>query len=361
MKKVLVILMAVYLFGFSLFAWLKPADEFSDTERRALKQFPTLSVETILKGSFMSNFESYALEQFPLRDTFRGIKSAVARFVMRQSDTNDLYLEDGYIVSMEYPMDEKALEYAAGRLQNVYEMYMKDKDVNVYFSIIPDKNYFLAEQSGHLSMDYDLFIETMTGKVPFMNYIDIMDELTIEDYYKTDTHWNQIGIQDVANVLVNGMGAVAGTGYEHIKLDTPFYGVYYGQLALPVASDEISYLLNDTLKQCIVYDYQNGKEIPVYDMEKATGKDPYEMFLGGPLSLVTIENPNATSGKELILFRDSFGSSIAPLLVEGYEKVTLVDIRYMQPAMLEKFITFDNQDVLFLYSTSVLNNSSTIK
>ena len=124
---------------------------------------------------------------------------------------------------------------------------------------------------------------------------------------------------------------------------------------------EISYLTNDTLEQCLVYDYQNGKEIPVYDMEKAAGKDPYEMFLGGPLSLVTNENPNATSGKELILFRDSFGSSIAPLLVEGYEKVTLVDIRYMQPAMLEKFITFDNQDVLFLYSTSVLNNSSTIK
>ena len=30
-------------------------------------------------------------------------------------------------------------------------------------------------------------------------------------------------------------------------------------------------------------------------------------------------------------------------------------------AMLEKFVTFDTQDVLFLYSTSVLNNSSTLK
>ena len=50
MKKVLVIAMAVYLFGFSLFAWLKPADEFSDTERRGLKQFPDLSVQTVLKG-----------------------------------------------------------------------------------------------------------------------------------------------------------------------------------------------------------------------------------------------------------------------------------------------------------------------
>ena len=85
------------------------------------------------------------------------------------------------------------------------------------------------------------------------------------------------------------------------------------------------------------------------------------MFLGGPLSLVTIENENAKTDKELIIFRDSFGSSIAPLFVEGYKKITLVDIRYMHPNLLDNYIEFNSQDVLFLYSTSVLNNSETIK
>ena len=65
--------------------------------------------------------------------------------------------------------------------------------------------------------------------------------------------------------------------------------------------------------------------------------------------------------KELIIFRDSFGSSIAPLLIDGYSKITLVDIRYLHPNILESYIEFDSQDVLFLYSTSVLNNSETIK
>ena len=85
------------------------------------------------------------------------------------------------------------------------------------------------------------------------------------------------------------------------------------------------------------------------------------MFLGGPKSVITIENPNANSQKELILFRDSFGSSIAPLLLEGYSKITLVDIRYISPNLLNQFVQFEAQDVLFLYSTSVLNNSETIK
>ena len=96
-------------------------------------------------------------------------------------------------------------------------------------------------------------------------------------------------------------------------------------------------------------------------MEKAHGKAPYEMFLGGSLSLITIENDKAKTEKELVIFRDSFGSAIAPLFVEGYRKITVVDIRYIHPNLLEKYIEFNNQDVLFLYSTSILNNSETIK
>lgn len=360
-KNIFVCLAAVYLFGFSLFSWFKPADEFSDSERRYLKTFPELSVKTILNGSFMSNFESYTLDQFPLRDTFRSVKSWVADNVFQHSDVNDLYLYDDYIVSMEYPMNEDSMSWAAGRFENVYNTLLKDTDTKVYFSIIPDKNYFLGEESGHLAFDYKKFEIEMTQQVPFMEYIPIMDLLTIEDYYMTDTHWNQTGILDVAEELANGMGVSLQEEYEKLKVDTPFYGVYYGQFARPVKADTISYYTNEILHNCVVYDHQNGKEIPMYDLSKVSDKDPYEMFLGGPLSLVTIENPNAAEEKELVIFRDSFGSSIAPLFAEAYSKITLVDIRYIQPAMLTNFITFESQDVLFLYSTSVLNNSSTIK
>lgn len=58
-----------------------------------------------------------------------------------------------------------------------------------------------------------------------------------------------------------------------------------------------------------------------------------------------------------MLFRDSFGSSIAPLFLENYSKITLVDLRYISKDVLENFIEFDKQDVLFLYSTLVLNQN----
>ena len=157
------------------------------------------------------------------------------------------------------------------------------------------------------------------------------------------------------------MGADAAADYTEVTLDRPFYGVYSGYAALPLAGETLRYLTNDTIAACRVTNYETGREGPVYDLEKARGSDPYELFLSGSVSLLTVESPNARTDRELVVFRDSFASSLAPLLLEGYSRVTLVDIRYLSPTQLGRYLTFTDQDVLFLYSTGVLNNSSTLK
>lgn len=353
--------MAAFFLGLSLFCWLKPADDFSDSERRNLEQFPEVSVKEIMSGKFMTEFETYTLDQFPFRDTFRNIKAISAFYVFGQKDNNDIYIADGYVSKMEYPLKEESVKRVGERFRYVYDKFMADKDVNVYFSVIPDKNYFLAEPNGYLALDYDAFLEKLQAETDYMEYIDITDMLSIEDYYKTDTHWRQECLVPVAQKIGEAMGVTLSGDYEENILDKPFYGVYYGQAALPIPAEEIKYLSAESLENCEVYDFQNGKNIGIYDFEKAYGKDPYEMFLSGSLSLITIENPDATTDKELIIFRDSFGSSIAPLFVEGYAKITLIDIRYMHPDMLSRYVEFTNQDILFLYSTLVLNNAETIK
>jgi len=359
-KVVMAVLIASFL-GLAICCWFRPADSYSDSERRPLEQFPGISVQNILSGSFMTDFEDYTLDQFPRRDAFRNVKAMTESYLFGKSDNNGIYVEDGYVSKMEYPLKEEAVKRAGERFRYVYDKYFAEGTGKAYVSIVPDKNYFMAEESGHLELDYGALTETLLDEMEFAEYIDITGLLSLEDYYKTDTHWRQECIVDVAEMLGNAMGVTLTGAYEEVVLDKPFYGVYYGQAALPLPSEEMSYLTADVLSGCKVYDYQNEKEISIYDFEKAYGKDPYEMFLSGSLSLITIENPAATSDKELVLFRDSFGSSIAPLLVEGYSKITLVDIRYIHPDMLKNYVEFENQDVLFLYSTLVLNNAETIK
>lgn len=338
-------------------AFLKPASEYSDTERRNLKQLPEFSVESVLSGRFMSEFEEYGLDQFPFREELRSLKALTSL----KKDNNELYVTDGSIVSMEYPLNEASLKRAGERFKNVYDMYLKDSGCDVYLSVVPDKNYFYADKSGHLQMDYETLVSKITTDNSYMTYVDIFPLLSEKDYYLTDTHWKQENIADVAEKLLIAMGNPIETEYNTVQIEGDFYGVYYGQAALALKPDKIKILSNDSTRNMKAFDYENNKEIPVYDLSKMEESDPYELFVGGPVSLVTIENPNAGTEDELIVFRDSFGSSIAPLLAEGYGKVTLVDIRYIQPGILSNYIDFSNKDVLFLYSTLVLNNSDTLK
>ena len=362
-------IMAVFFFGFALLCLIMPNPSFLDSERREPESFPTLSVDTIMKDgveydkSFMKVFDDkYAPDNFPFRETFRSIKGFVVNYVFNQKDKDGVFMVDGYITEMQDKLNQDSIDHAADRIAFIYEKFLKDKGITPYISIIPDKAYFLAEKNGYLSMDYEEFVKKMTESVSFAEYIDIFGALSIEDYYKTDTHWRQEQLVDVAEILVNAMGGSYNSQFITKTLNFPFYGVYSGRAGRPVDPETIYYLTNENLENVKVIDYENGgKEISLYDMVKGTGKDPYDLFLSGELSKVVIENPNAKTDKELIVFRDSFGRSLIPLLVEDYAKITIIDTRYQVPQILLMGTTIENQDVLFLYSTFVLNNSSELK
>ena len=357
---VTVVVLGIVFVSLTMASWLLPPQEFSDNERRKLTQCPKFSLDTMSDGSFMTEFEKYTLDQFPLRDQFRTLKAYTTYDVFGQLDNHDIYIQDGYAAKLEYPLQMDSLEHAADRFAYIYEKYLADKEMNIYLSIVPDKSYFLAEKHGYLSTDYEKLFHMMRNHMNYADYIDITGTLDITDYYKTDTHWRQEKLPETAAVLAEGMGTSISGAYTEYALDVPFYGVYYGQSALPLPPETLYYLSNDVLDGCIVTNHEDQTMGSIYNMEKKSGKDPYEIFLSGPRSLITIENPNCKSDKELVIFRDSFGSSIAPLLSEGYAKITLVDIRYLRADLLERFIEFKNQDVLFLYSTSVLNHSETL-
>ena len=345
------------------FAWFSPAEEASEAERRPLAQIPEITPETVLDGSFMTAFADFSLDQFPLRDSFRQIKSLFHYYVLGQKDNHGIYLADGYAVQQEYPLNRESVEHALDRFHHVYEKYLAETGSRVILSIVPDKGCYLGEESGHLAMDYEKMFSQFREGMPWAEYVDITDCLSGEDYYRTDTHWRQENLLPVAQKLCDALGVTAPRAgdYTLTALERPFYGVYYGQAALPMEPDTMYLLESDLLQQCSVYDHESGKTVSVYDRTKLESKDLYDVFLSGSRSLLTIDNPAAATEKELIVFRDSFGSSLVPLLLQDYAKVTLVDIRYIQIDVLDRFVEFQGQDVLFLYSTLVLNNSSTMK
>lgn len=342
-------------------AWLSPAKERSLSERRPLAQRPALSVQALENGSFMKDFEKYTLDQFPLREEFRRLKAVFHRDCLGQRDNNGIYLSQGYAAKQEYPYQPQAVSHALKRFQWIYENYLTDS--RVFLAAVPDKGFYLAAESGQLGMDYEALFDQLRQGAPWAVYVDLTDTLSLEDYYRTDTHWRQEKLLPTADRLCQALGVASpkAEDYTVTLVERPFYGVYYGQAALPMEPESLYLMESDLLAGCRVFDYETGKTGDVYDRSKLDSPDLYDVYLSGARALLTIENPAADSERELIVFRDSFGSSLTPLLVQGYARVTLVDIRYLQPELLGQLLDFHGQDVLFLYSTLVLNSAGAIK
>lgn len=345
------IFILIIIFFINLFTKDK---QISVAERRKLTLLPKINIENIINGKVTKEFEKYAVDQFIERDFFRSVKSFSSTKIFRQKDNNKLFEKDGAIYKIEYPLNKNNIKKSATKMNEIYDMYLKNNN-NIYYSIIPDKNYYL-ENDDHLKLDYNELKEIIKNEIKNIQYIDIYNVLTLEDYYKTDIHWRQENLLKIVNFLQNKMKL---NTTEQIKYETKevgdFYGVYYGQLAKKIKQDKMYILTNKNIENCITYNYETKKTGKIYDINKTL--DKYDIYLSGATPLITIENPNIKEKKELLLFRDSFGSSIAPLLIENYSKITLIDLRYISSKLLDKYIEFENQDVLFLYSSVVLNQN----
>lgn len=350
--------------GFAVVNLFYDAGTVSTSERRKLAEFPQFTWQTVKTAKFMNGLEDYLSDHFIGRDGFRRLKANFLFNVLQQKDNHEIYVVDGSASEYSASLPEKSLQQAGEKFGILRDKYLTG--CNLYYSVIPDKNYFLAEANGYPAYDYDKFMQLLREHMDGYTEIDLFSALTVEDYYRTDLHWDQSRLQDAVNALCGGLGAAAPdlSAMTATALD-PFWGVYYGQSALSLAPDTLTYLTSPVLEGC-TYEVLNDKtmafeEKPIYNEAHFTGIDPYSVFLEGPVSLGKITNPNATSDRRLIIFRDSFGSAIAPLMAAAgeYAEIVLVDLRYIYAELLPQFVEIsEGDDVLLLYNTQILGNST---
>ena len=274
---------------------------------------------------------------------------------------SEVYVYNGYAAATDAPWDEKSLELAAHRFQHLIEMYFDDGGHRFYLSVVPDKAQFTQPPEGYTPADAAETADWLAARLPVQT-VDIASLLTLEDYYRTDLHWRQERLLPVAQRLAEALDVTLPENQEETlcALTGAFHGNYWGKTAETLSADTLSYLTDSVLEGCAVYDYETDSIGGVYD-SAAAQKAPYDLFLSGSKSLLRIENP-AGNDRTLVVFRDSFGSSLIPLLAEGYGTVYAVDIRYLASDLLGRFVDFPAEaDVLFLYSAAVLHNSVTLK
>ena len=330
------------------------------SERRPPAPLPALSASTVFSGSFMSRFGDYAADSFIFRESFRTLKALTVFGAFVQTDKSGLYFGKAGIGEFQ-ATDPVAAGQTVEKIKRAAEAVSGlAPDCRIYYAVVPDKSMYAGKYlpGFDLAATEGILAEVLDG-IP---YISLADCLGADSFYRTDLHWDQSRIESV----VRRLGDAMGVSYDLRDYETmyagAFQGVYPGQMALPAGSDLMRYLNLPGLRarrlddRTLLYE-----DCPVYDTERFRGIDPYDLFLLGPQAVVELVNPAVSEGV-LYLFRDSYGSSLAPLLANAYSRVVLIDLRYIDLRVLDQFVEFQpGADVLFLYSSQILNNPSVLR
>ncbi len=347
---------------FSLLHIFLPDKKLSNSERRAFASLPSFSAKTFADGMYMQNMEKYLTDQFPLRESFRGINASF-ELLSGRYDANDIGIYKGHLFALDYSENALDAEKFAVKISKIKDILLSDGK-KAYISVIPPKNMYI-EAKKYPKKDYYSVVSNLTKNLPEIEYIDIFPHLSLDSYYRTDSHWREEEIKPTAEALLSAMGIDTTNALPREKREIPdFRGVYAGQSAFFVKSESIYYLENDATRSAEVSSRTDNVDA-VYMTEKLSDPhslDKYDIFLGGAAGVINIKNPLYTGDdKRLIVVRDSYGSSIIPLFIEYYSEITAVDMRYISSNHLKEFVNSENADILFLFSVGVIENSEMLR
>ncbi|MBQ8861038.1 MAG: hypothetical protein IJ015_06875 [Ruminococcus sp.] len=268
-----------------------------------------------------------------------------------EENKNEYYIFENSIVKSEDRLNPYMADYAIKLFERVNDDMLTGSN-NVYFAIIPDKEKYINENKAL----YDEFYEYYANSLSFATMIDVYDTLQFSDFYLSDPHIRQERLVPLASQLIKSMNGESVGDFKENLIDTQFVGSYSKHVDNKVTDSGVYYLSSDEVDKLKI---EEG--VKMYDFEKLESDEPYTFFLSGNQPIVTIKNENAENDKRLVVFRDSFFSNLAPILATAYKETVVIDLRFVMSEYVGELVDFENADVLFIYSTLLLNNSMSMK
>jgi len=354
----IVIVFLVFIGAMGILSVILPKRTFSETENRYLKKFPEFSMDALLHKGWTTEFEEYVTDHFAFRDPWIGLK-AVTEYTLGKRENNGNYLgKNGYLLQDYASPKQDALIRSIGHINR----FAQNASVPVYTAIVPGSIYVNRDKLPPFSLESDQSVDLETIKntlVPEANYIDLLPTMLEhreeELYYRTDHHWTSLGAYYAYEEIMSQMGqqAFAQEDFDRPILSENFYGTLQAAAGTWwIEPDTITGYAPKTENEVSVEIYE-GEELEktldgYWAMDRLQTRDQYSTFLDGNHARVVIKTGNP--GKKLLLIKDSFGHSLAPILSANYSQIDMVDLRYYK-VDYEKYMQ-ENQidECLILYS-----------
>ncbi|MBR4223424.1 MAG: hypothetical protein IKR73_01290 [Oscillospiraceae bacterium] len=245
-------------------------------------------------------------------------------------------------------------------------------DINVYNMVVPTSvEFYLPHKFSLYSVSekdaiqhiYDSYTADV---IPIDAYSEIAEHTDEYIYLRTDHHWSQRGAYYAYKAFCKALGMDCpdiDKDYE-VKTKTGFVGSLYGytnDATLKNSPEIFTYYMPKSEYHTYYYKYRDlssaGESVLFH--EYAEGVNCYGMFLGTD-QIHTKITTGLDTGRKICVFKESYGNAFVPFLVDNFDEIYVIDIRYFGTNAVryirEKGIT----DVLFIDNIFAVNTDKLI-
>ena len=249
---------------------------------------------------------------------------------------------------------EKGRRYA--ELLNQYKEMVGDQ-VNIYNMSVPLASAYYAptNMADQFSNQHDC-INNIAASLKNVINVDVYDTLEQHAdeyiYFRTDHHWQPLGAYYAAQQFAETAGVPFAELSTFEECVTENYtGSMYGYANyledLKTYPDTFTYYKPQNEYTITYYDesFSNPKDGTLF-VEYEGSATTYSTILGGDLNIAEIKT-DVGNGRTLVLIKNSYGNALVPFFVGSFERIYVVDFRYVKIGMNDFFNRVGATDVLF--------------
>ena len=368
-----ILFVGIFLFGlfvFPILTLLKPQDQVSAYEQRALASIPTISKQKVWDGTYFNEWETALSDHIVLRDTMLKLHTRLS-LLLEKPVVNDLVIEKEKLLDF-YGYSNWNLVYLSNEAKTVAQSYKKLNDIVtsyggyfIYVGVPQQSTYFseyypkyMDSRQWHTTAIRTEFSAAMEeAGVPFLNMTELYKKEGNPDeyYFNTDHHYTYAGAYESSKAIVERINTE--TGWQIPKMEKK--DLIWEQLLNPFlgSSNRKLYALHPTEDKIeIAYPKE---EIPfsrtdngvptsaqIYSLpENDKTMVDYTVYMGGDIGETIIETSRPSLRKALIV-GDSFTNPLETLLWMSFDETRSLDYRHYSEKNLLDYIKEYQPDVV---------------
>ncbi|MGB4587838.1 MAG: DHHW family protein [Clostridiaceae bacterium] len=337
---------------------------FSELENRMLSTGIKLDKNLFSSGVLAERTETFVQDQFPMRDALVNLKSDF-QVLLGNNENNGVYLgKDGYLFRKFEDYIEKTF---LDNLDAVKSIMRKLGD-KLRVLAVPSASLVLEEKlPDHVSADreketlgfFNTYLKKNGGSVDLLEPIASHKDESV--YFKTDHHWTQYGAYLGYTEIMHSYG-LEPVDLNKFIVDNRenFQGTHYSKFRGKfVKGERFTFYQNPKENVEVYYVAEDRTEKSLFFTQNLDTRDKYKVYLDGNYPLMTIRNHEIMNGEKILVLKDSYANAVVPFLVDSFQEVHLMDLRYYNLSLQDYIEKGGFDKVILLYGMdSYLNDES---